>query len=310
MKEYAALGLLAWFQNMIPALLPFMIFTNLILNLNLEEVILKPLYLILEPFFKVRREMLFAICIGFLCGFPMGSKVLSDLYRKGKISHVEAEYLLCFTNNIGPAYYLGFVCPVLLPEYRLSFLLFVQFGIPFCYGLFLRNINYKNKIHFPCTATCITPILSDTASARLSSPSVRHPSDRITIRRFAYALDDAINNGLIQIGALGGYMILFNVLVWFPHFLLKDHPVPALFCHMSIEITGGLTEFARLLSSGQISISDRLLPVQSMLCLNGLCCLFQTIKFLKGTDLSIKKYMLHKIILCSITVLFLTLSVI
>ncbi len=295
MKEYAALGLLAWYRNMIPALLPFMIFSNLILNLNLENRILQPVYPVLESVFSIKREMIFAICIGFLCGFPMGSKVTCDLYRKGAITREEAQYLLSFTNNIGPVYYLSFVCPTLLPDKSLPFLLFVQFGIPLFYGLFLRYTVYGPKI---CHANSSVFTVS-----KLSVPS-------LSLRTFAFALDDAINTGLLQIGSLGGYMILFNVLVWFPHSLLRNRPLAGLFCHMLLEITGGLTEFGALLSSGQISLSQRLLPVQAALCLNGLCCLFQTIRFLRGTDLSIKKYMLHKIILCSITVLYLTLSVI
>lgn len=286
MKEYAALGLLAWYQNMIPALLPFMILTNLIMNLNLETKILKPLYPILGTIYQVRKELVFAICLGFLCGFPMGSKILSELYKSGKISHTEAEYLLAFTNNIGPAYYICFVYPVLLQNYPLLYLLCLQYGIPLLYGLILRYTTYRKKL-----AGCVTNMMTSNQTR-----------EKLTIKKAVYALDDAINTGLVQITALGGYMIVFNVLVWFPHKLLKKLPHLELFFHTFLEITGGLQKTAQIRYNGFNLDVSLLLFVQSMLCLNGLCCLAQTMKFLKGTDLSVKKYMLHKGILCSITI--------
>ena len=286
MKEYATLGLLAWYHNMIPALLPFMIFTNLIMNLNLETKILKPLYPVLGTIYQVRKELVFAICLGFLCGFPMGSKILSELYKSGKISHAEAEYLLAFTNNIGPAYYVCFVYPVLLQNYPLLYLLCLQYGIPLLYGLILRYTTYRKKLAGPVTNM-------------MKSNQTR---EKLTIQKAICGLDDAINTGLVQIAALGGYMIVFNVLVWFPGELLKKQPYLALFFHTFLEITGGLQKAAQMLHIGSSFANHLLLFVHSMLCLNGLCCLAQTMKFLKGTDLSVKKYMLHKGILCSITI--------
>lgn len=286
MKEYAALGLLAWYQNMIPALLPFMILTNLIMNLNLETKILKPLYPVLGTIYQVRKELVFAICLGFLCGFPMGSKILSELYKSGKIYRTEAEYLLAFTNNIGPAYYICFVYPVLLRNYPLLYLLCLQYGIPLLYGLILRYTIYRKQ-------------LTETIT---NSQKPNRTCKKLTIKNAVYALDDAINTGLVQIAALGGYMIVFNVLVWFPGKLLKKQPYLELFFHTFLEITGGLQKAAQMLHNCSSLANHLLLFVQSMLCLNGLCCLAQTMKFLKGTDLSVKKYMLHKGILCSITI--------
>jgi uncharacterized membrane protein YciS (DUF1049 family) len=286
MKEYAALGLLAWYQNMIPTLLPFMILTNLIIHLNLETKILKPLYPLIGTVFQIRKELVFAICLGFVCGFPMGSKILSDLYKKGKISHNEAQYLLAFTNNIGPAYYIGFVYPVLLGDYKLCLLLCLQYGIPLLYGLLLRYTLYRKKL---------------TKHTTLNS-SVTTQNNKISGKQIIYALDDGINEGLVQIASLGGYMIVFNVLVWFPKKIFKNAALVSLFCHLNLEITGGLKETVQYIASGQLANDNVLLLVQSTLCLNGLCCLAQTMKFLKGTDLSIKKYMLHKAMLCSITI--------
>lgn len=285
MKEYAALGLLAWYQNMIPSLLPFMILSNLIMNLNLEARILKPANPFFETVFRIKREAVFVICFGFLCGFPMGCKLLSDLYRKGKLDKAEAEYLLAFTNNIGPAYYICYVYPVFYGGASLTFLLFLQYGLPLLYGLLLRHTYYRTRISYVKNTT-----------------DVRHTNQPVTLKSVVYALDDAINTGLIQIAALGGYMVVFNVLVYFPYKLFAQLETLPLFFHLGMEITGGLQALSKELFFSTDAFFYKLLLIQGALSLNGLCCLFQTMKFLKGTDLSVKKYMLHKGILCSITI--------
>lgn len=285
MKEYAALGLLAWYQNMIPALLPFMILSNLIMNLNLEARILKPVYPLFKYTYRLKREAVFVICLGFLCGFPMGGKLLSDLYRKDKLDKAEAEYLLAFTNNIGPAYFICYVYPVFYKGASLSLLLFLQYGIPLIYGCILRHTYYRKRI----------PYQKEEITAKKAD---KNP----TIRAVVYALDDAINAGLIQIAALGGYMIVFNVLVYFPYQLLQRFGSAPLFCHLGLEITGGLQALSASTLFGGADFFHKLLLIQGALSLNGLCCLFQTMKFLKGTDLSVKKYMLHKVLLCGVTI--------
>lgn len=288
MKEFATLGLLSWFHNMIPTLLPFMIISNLIMNLNLERKIVKPFAGILKRFYHISDTGIFIVIFGFLFGFPMGAKLISELYTKEKISENEANLLLAFANNIGPAYYIGFVYPNYLSQYSLFYLLMIQYGIPIMYGFILRHTIYKNKISY-------YKYLDEKKQDNTYKNKKHIFSDYI------FALDDAINTGLVQIGALGGYMIVFNVLVLLPNLIFKRNMLVVLFCHLIIEITGGLTNLKTVASKYAFTNTQLLLCIELFLCLNGLCCLFQTIKFLRGTDLSLKKYMLHKILLCSIT---------
>lgn len=55
----------------------------------------------------------YALLLGLLCGYPMGTKITSDLYGCGRISRREAEYLLTFTNHASPVFiytYLIHIC--------------------------------------------------------------------------------------------------------------------------------------------------------------------------------------------------------
>lgn len=57
-----------------------------------------------EKLFKINRAGLYAFVLGILCGFPLGVKCTSELYKSGKISRDEAERLIGFCNNTGPAF--------------------------------------------------------------------------------------------------------------------------------------------------------------------------------------------------------------
>ena len=46
----------------------------------------------------------YALLLGLICGYPMGAKLTADLFREGKITKSEAQYLLTFCNNPGPVF--------------------------------------------------------------------------------------------------------------------------------------------------------------------------------------------------------------
>ena len=91
----ASLGLMLWFQTVLPVLLPFLILTALLLKSNGFFLISRLVRPILRPLFGISDYGSFALLVGFLCGYPMGSKVTADLKKEGKITVNEASYQ-CF----------------------------------------------------------------------------------------------------------------------------------------------------------------------------------------------------------------------
>lgn len=57
-----------------------------------------------ERVFGIRRTGLYPYVLGILCGFPLGVRCASKLYRDGKLSKDEVERLIGFSNNTGPAF--------------------------------------------------------------------------------------------------------------------------------------------------------------------------------------------------------------
>lgn len=141
--SYAALGLKLWLDKMIPSLLPFMILSGIVIRLGLTENIASFVYPLIRPLYRVRKNVCYCMMLGFLCGFPMGARVVADLYSRGQLTREEGEYLLCFCNNIGPVYYCSFVLPLLHRELIAPYL-FGMYGIPALYGIALRYTRYRS----------------------------------------------------------------------------------------------------------------------------------------------------------------------
>lgn len=267
--NYASTGLLLWFQKMIPTLLPFMIISGVMVRMNLTERFAKFFHPLFHLIWGTSLNGSYVILMGMLCGFPMGARVIGELCHSGRLSEEEGAFLLAFCNNIGPIYFISFVMSTLsLSGNYIPFL--IMYGVPLFYGFLLRfclrgcgNRNMANLI--PIT----------TANA---------PS-------FLAAVDDSIISGLIGIGKLGGYMILFNLL---NIMLIPFSSLPEKFlsiCNCILEITSGIS---RLGMNGAYIILI-LLPF------GGLSCMAQTYSMIKDTNLSVSRYFVHKCIQTAIT---------
>lgn len=289
---YATLGLELWLYKMVPALLPFMILSGVMVRLHLTEKIAMVLYPAVGLLYRVRKNVVYCMALGFLCGFPMGARVTADLYERKLLSRREAEYLLAFCNNIGPVYFCSFVLPMLGRRLILPYF-FGMYGIPLLYGAVLRSTLFRELPQEP-QARNLPPVLP---AGELQGCSDRAGSLDRAIRRpqrpigLLAAVNESIQSSLESILTLGGYMILFNLLNLPVHLLLGRKP--ALLAPL-LEITGGLS----MLGSS--------LPLYSFLVLSfgGLSCIAQTYSCISRTDLSLGNYALHRICLTLLTGLF------
>lgn len=266
---YSLRGLKLWFENMIPALFPFMIVSGIIIKMDLTENLTGFISPFLQPLFRVNRNVIYGILIGFLCGFPMGAKVTVQLLSCGKITPKEAEYLLCFCNNIGPVYFVSFALPALGINAPLGPVV-GMYLIPLGYGLILRYVIYRNSIS--------------------KDSAVSHVKQSSENKGFLAAMDEAVNDGIAGIVVLGGYMIIFNALNMLPHICMPQY---ASVLSPLLEITGGIKDCGSFMP----------FYILCLLPLGGLSCLAQTYSIIAGTGLKFGQYLLHKIILTIITVL-------
>lgn len=279
---YALSGLNLWYNKMIPSLLPFMILSSIMIRMKLTEKFAALFYPIIHPIFRVSKNACYAIVLGFLCGFPMGAKVIGELHQNKLINKREGEFLLAFCNNIGPVYFCSFVIPLLHRELLLPYLI-GMYGIPLLYGWVLRHTIYKDltsKASIPWSAEKHIQGHSELVVCNASNLLIECKNNGNLLEH----IDGAIHSSLQSILALGGYMILFNMMNLLPH-VLVGNPIPVL--APVLEITSGL------------NLLQETMPLYALLILHfgGFSCIAQTYSCIKNNPLSIGKYVLHKIIL-------------
>ncbi len=291
--NFALSGLNLWFTKMIPTLFPFMVVSGILIRMNLVKPLCRPFEKLFLQLFGVGASGVFCILIGFLCGFPMGAKVVTDLYKKGELSLEEAEFLLSFCNNIGPIYFCGFVLITLNVSGKLPFV-FGMYGIPLLYGMLqaqLKKITIKNQLF---------RVKKRKKNEKLMCCEMS-PDSGFAPLSFMEAVDGAIISGIENITKLGGYMIFFNLFNMIPRMLMQK----GIFAAFPYNTKVWLTYFFSCLFeiSNGVNLVKNKEPwlVLTMIPFGGLCCMAQTYSLLKDTPLSISKYGMHKLVLTVLT---------
>lgn len=270
-------GLTLWYETMICSLFPMMIIMNLLQKSGYYQFLIQPLYYLQRNFFSLSKEGTFVLFFGFFGGFPLGIRLLTNLYKENKLSKQEAEYLLCFASPLGPVYLNSYVFEKIYPQSHKLLSIVFFYAIPLFYGMLLNKLNQrKAKINSEQSMPYISN--SSNSSNTLNTPSL------VSI------LPSAVKEALFQIAMLGGYMCFFNS--------LKSVFSFSFWLSASMEINQGLLSIQKHLSNSHYYA----LYVYALLTFQGLCCMFQALSILVETDLSRQKYMLHKIILCSIVI--------
>ena len=107
--QAAGEGLTLSANVIIPSLFPFFVLSTLMVRLGLAQHFGRILEPVMRPLFNVSGACSSAFVLGFVGGYPVGAKTAIALYESGSITKSEAERLLAFSNNSGPAFILGVV---------------------------------------------------------------------------------------------------------------------------------------------------------------------------------------------------------
>lgn len=274
----ASEGLVLWFQTVLPTLLPFIIVSNLLVFTNAITYISEVLGPLLRHIFGVSKNGSFAILTGFLCGYPMGAKVTSDLIHAKHISVIEGKYLLSFCNNTSPVFIMSYVVwqnlkreDLIIPSILILFLAPILCS-------FLFRFYYRKEL---CAAF---------------SEKKENAIEENT--RFGFEIvDKSIMNSFETIIKVGGYIILFSVILT----LLKELPVHTPLWNLAvlpmIEITNGVP----LICSVTSNFSYKFILSLTLTSFGGICSIAQTKCMIQNTGLSILPYIIEKLITALVT---------
>lgn len=272
----ASKGLVLWFDVVLPTLLPFMILSNLLLATHAVDLISRITRPAFSRFFHVSSYGSFVILTGFLCGYPMGSKLASDLLGEQKISYQEAFYLLSFCNNTSPMFIISF--------------------------LLIQNLKASALAIPSLVILMVTPILCSFLFRKISIPCRLKNKVPVTTTDLGQIkgcglLDRCIMDGFETITKIGGYMMLFAILIELGHLIPSLTPELYTVLLSPLEMTTGIASICQ----SSFSFPCKYVLSLALTSFGGVCCLVQTKCMIQKSGLPITPYIIQKLITAGVT---------
>ena len=116
-------GLLLCGNLIVPALFPFFILSSLLISTGGAARFGRLLSGVMGIWFHQPGASASALVLGFLGGYPVGAKTVCTLYEEKLCDRTQAEHLLLFCNNAGPAFILGAAGSAVFHSAAIGFLL-------------------------------------------------------------------------------------------------------------------------------------------------------------------------------------------
>ncbi len=132
-------GLILTAEKVIPSLFPFMVFASCFSKTYIFHFLSMKAEKITRKIFKISGIGFSAILLGFLGGYPVGPKAVSDAYKKELISESEAQRLFLWCSNPSPAFVISAVGVFMFSSYKSGIILYISSLLSaFVTGFFTR----------------------------------------------------------------------------------------------------------------------------------------------------------------------------
>lgn len=255
-SDGARYGLLLWYKDVLPLLLPFIIVSNLLVS-KLDK----------NTSARQSKSIGLLFFLGVLCGYPLGAKLACDLCKRGYLSTKIANRLLPMCNNISPMFLSGYIGHIILRD-QYSF-------------VFLLSMLYLPYLIFIGLSFFFFPIRNTTN--HFSAPK----NENISCEE-----NELLLSCVIQITYVGIYIMLCSILLAFIRTLPYISACQCDFLCGLTEVTQGTK--AICLSSYSSDIKTAL--ILGCTSFGGICAFLQTIQVTKQSGLSMSYYILVKLL--------------
>lgn len=284
--EAARDGLTLCYNVIIPSLFPFFVLSSLIVELGLAEYMGRVLERFMRPLFNVSGACASAVVLGFVGGYPVGAKTAISLYQSGACSKNEAERLLAFCNNSGPAFILGVVGAGVFASSKVGVLLYLTHMLAsVCIGMLFRfyRADGSQRKETRVRRSFQTKRLSAALTGSVSGSFLSILNICAFVVFFTVIIRLLFRSGVMNAAAmgLGALFAPFGFSAQWAQWLLTG----------LIELSSGVTAMA-----GSGALAGRLSMAAFMLGWAGVSVHCQVLSFLGDSGLSPRTYLLGKIL--------------
>lgn len=269
-------GLTLFLVAVLPSLLPFFFFSKILSEYNFGFDVGKLMKKPLKRIYNVPSISGYILIMSMLSGYPVGAKLISDLYEKKLIDTDTAKSISTFTSTSGPLFILGTVGMSMLQSKTAGFIILVSHYL----SALINGLIYRRKTG----EIEVNPL-----------PPPINTSD---------ILSKSMLNSIVSVALVGGYIAIFNMVIdvmrdlKIIEFAAKGLSLLNInfdtamgFVSSIIEVTKGCHIMSK--SSSHIAV---LIPLCTFaISFGGLCITLQSLTFLGKCKIKPAFYLLSKL---------------
>ncbi len=265
-----------WAFKLLPNLFPFFILTRLIVNMS------SPKQNFLDKFFYKMyhtRNSASIYFLSLLSGYPMGAKLICNMYELNRIDNIEAKKMLSFCSVSGPMFMVGSVGVSILGSYRAGIIILIANIL----ASFVNGFIYRGK------KTTIKPIdyKSNAKKGDLLYDSVFDSMQAILMVGGFIVISFLLIDMLVNLNILTG---LANMICSI--FGCKQNYSVVLSCLKGlIEMTRGTID----LSATSVNMQIKTIIASGLIAFGGVSVFMQSLSFLSKLNMNKRTMILQKL---------------
>jgi sporulation integral membrane protein YlbJ len=242
-QEAAVRAIQIWWEVLFPALMPFLILSELMIGFGIVHMLGTLLDPVMRPLFRVPGVGGYVMAVGFASGYPVGAKLSAQLTEQGQLTRVEGERLAAFTTTADPMFMTSAVAIGFLGRPEMAGLLLLShFGAAILVGFLFRFYRQASAQQ----TQAITPMLPPHFSLLRHAFKQMHQARLRDGRNLGELLTDAIEHAIQLVLVIGGFVVGFSVLLAFVPFAQMNAVYALPLIGSLLEVTLGVKAISEL----------------------------------------------------------------
>lgn len=275
-------GINLFFYSVLPSLLPFLFLSKVLNSIGATKVLSK-LFSPLTKLLKAPRITSFVMLMSFICGYPIGAKLVGELYKSGDITKSEAKTIITLSTTSGPIFVIGAVGAGLYHSATLGAVIFLVHILSSLVVGILFTYKKKKSTEAP------SPALKNN---NFIKPNLLEDA---TISTFHSVLTVAVYVSIFYMFI--DMLVDINILIYLEKFFVHIFKLLGINPECAKGVASGLIEMTRGCKDLSTISNPALLTSLSsgLISFSGVSIIMQSMAFLSGTQISTRYFLSVKV---------------
>lgn len=277
-------GISVWATKILPLMFPFFVLTRLINNLNPPKK--NFMDKVFNKLYNTPNGAFSTFVLSTLSGYPMGAKLINNMYSNQQLSTNEAQKMMSFCSVSGPIFMIGTVGVAMLNSFSSGVIILISNIL----ASLINGLIYRGK------------------PEKISSPIILKPKQQASI-------SDCVYDSLVSILMVGSFIVLSFILIdMLKNLKIISGITKTICCVLNLNkqqnvvesVIAGLLEITRGiydLSLSPIPLKLQTIIVSSLIGFGGFSIMLQSFSFIENIKMSFKKLLIQKTTQCLLSLI-------